>query len=229
MQIDYTPPTCACGCGKPRPPRGGIYRRGHHPYKRTIHVAVNCIHCQKAFTVTVKAIGRGEGKYCSRYCQYTHATVMVVDRFLGNVSISDPTKCWCWNAGYLPAGYGSFSFRNRTIGAHRMAWELTFGPIPKGLFVCHRCDNRACCNPHHMFLGTPADNTHDRDKKGRTRSGDNHHNSKLTWEDVLSIRARYPGGGISAAKLGKEYGVCSTTIQNVIAGRVWKRTTAGDP
>lgn len=87
--------------------------------------------------------------------------------------------CWLWTrtkkfreypAGGVVPYYGSFWSEGRSYIVHRLAYELTYGPIPKGLEVCHRCDTPACFNPDHLFLGTHTDNMRDKVKKGRVRS-----------------------------------------------------------
>jgi hypothetical protein len=77
-------------------------------------------------------------------------------------------SCWLWRGAQRGSGYGGFHWRNISHYAHRKAWELINGPIADGLHVCHHCDNPPCVRPDHLFLGTQADNNHDRDRKGRS-------------------------------------------------------------
>lgn len=117
-------------------------------------------------------------------------------------------------------GYGRFSER----GAHRVAYELTYGLIPAGLHVCHRCDNRRCVNPGHLWLGTNADNMADRNTKGRqSRQGAPRGaaNGRATVSDevVLEARRLYSLGGTSQRELARLFGVSQMTVNYWVRGR----------
>jgi len=88
-------------------------------------------------------------------------------RFWQKVEVIPGHECWEWSAYRMPNGYGKFKFNDKEGLAHRASWEIHFGPIPEGLFVCHHCDNPGCVRPDHLFLGTPQDNVDDMYAKGR--------------------------------------------------------------
>ena len=96
------------------------------------------------------------------------------DEFLAKICTDSRTGCWLWNGAKFENGYGAFSYRNKTVRAHRWSYNYWVGPIPDGLLVCHRCDTPACVNPDHLFVGTQRDNLDDREQKGRTLRGENH-------------------------------------------------------
>jgi len=102
--------------------------------------------------------------------------------------------------------------------AHRIAYEQTVGPIPDGLIVCHRCDNPACVNPEHLFLGTHKDNAQDKVAKGRHPIGEGAPAAKLTERDVVAIR-RDPRSHVEVAEA---YGMSDWTIKDIRNRRIWR-------
>ena len=133
-------------------------------------------------------------------------------RFWSKVDVGEPEECWEWLAS-KPNSYGRFSIHRKPWKAHRVAWILTYGPIPEGLLCCHHCDNPGCCNPYHLFLGTNTDNMLDAIYKRRR--------GKLLPEDVLEIRDSYADGELTIRELAAKYGVRSRAIRKLLSGRIW--------
>lgn len=145
-----------------------------------------------------------------------------LERFEAKFTKSD--GCWEWNAYKSQDGYGSFGVAGRIQKAHRVAYQLYVGEITEGLCVCHHCDNPSCVNPKHLFLGTNADNSHDRDNKGRgvhpDNSGEKHGMSKLVREQVVEIKVKISEGA-TQSDIAKEFGVARRTISDISNRRTW--------
>ena len=155
------------------------------------------------------------------------------NRFWSKVRIGNDSECWNWTAAYGGGGYGQFTIsgkhlkRDAPYAAHRVAYFLRHNVDPAGLLVCHTCDNRKCCNPNHLFLGTALDNSRDRAEKGRSSSGER---SVLNRKNVLSkavvseILCRYYAGE-TAVSIGRTYGLTQQRVHAVVSGQNYRYVT----
>lgn len=157
--------------------------------------------------------------------------------FWSRVNRLDDNACWEW-IGYMNTnGYGEFTVNRVKLSPHRLSYEIAYGDIPKGMFVCHHCDNPKCCNPEHLFIGTSKDNMIDAARKGRTSRGDNHYmrmfpekvmrhekngSHKLTEEQVSEIREMYDSGDVRLRPIAKKYDISHVQVSNIVNRRQWK-------
>ena len=129
-----------------------------------------------------------------------------------------PDECWEWSRPPTKQGYSGLNWSGKVWFAHRLAWFLTHPEWDGTDMVCHRCDNRRCCNPTHLFLGTHKDNMADRNAKRRQMHGEGHYRAILTAQEVAEIRVS-PHSSRAAARI---YGVSQSTIMAIRRGRNWK-------
>lgn len=148
----------------------------------------------------------------------------VATRFWTKVAISD-VGCWEWRGGKNPEGYGNFSLDGRSVGAHVVAFMLTSGDVPDGMWVLHHCDNPSCVRPDHLYAGTHAENVADRDRRGRTLNGERHGATRLSDATVVEIRALYASGRWTQRALAETFGVSVAWVNALVHGR-WRREAA---
>lgn len=135
-------------------------------------------------------------------------------------------ECWVWTGARNQNGYGTFRFARSMRLAHRVAFLLTRGVIPDGLWVLHHCDNPPCVNPAHLYLGTVQDNVRDMVARGRQATGLRNANARLTPDLVLEARRRHAGGETLRA-IAAAVGVEHTTVGRAIRGDQWREVLGG--
>lgn len=181
-------------------------RRGENRGGHTRH-EFSCVACDAPFSCKNR-----HRRFCSHRCYAAHlASVPMADRFWNKVDKSG--ECWLWTGARQSGGYGLFEGTT----AHRIAWQLTSGPVPDGRFVCHDCpggDNRLCVNPSHLWLGTCEENAHDMVAKGRAPL------AKLTPDEVRQIRILIRGGA-DPTNVATTHGVHKDTINDIVTGATW--------
>lgn len=183
--------------------------------------------------------------------QALHRYIPLKERLWSRVLIGENNECWNWIGKLGTDGYGHLKVNGKLKGAHVASYMLHYGNVQAGMCVCHKCDNRACVNPNHLFEGTHQDNIRDRFLKGRSAAGDkngsrthpesrprgaSHHwqvkpwtrptgdrngRAKLTPEQVAVIKSALEGGA-QCASLAKQYGVSWTAIKKIKQGNNWR-------
>jgi hypothetical protein len=146
----------------------------------------------------------------------------VEERFWSKVNKDTESGCWHFTGALNELGYGQFSINGKMIKAHRYSYELHKGPIPEGMCCLHACDNRKCCNPDHLSIGTHKENMQDMINKNRQNKpkGSMHGRSKLTEDQVLSIKKRIASGE-KQSNIAKEFGIANCQITYIKTGTTW--------
>lgn len=135
----------------------------------------------------------------------------IKQRIIKFVTIDPETHCWNWFGCVQSNGYARVTYKRKTMGAHRLSYIAFNGDILDGLHVCHRCDNRKCVNPVHLFLGTRNENIQDAKSKGRMASGERLPITKIYGENLIEVM-RLINTGLSYKKIGDKFNVCQHTI-----------------
>lgn len=159
-----------------------------------------------------KSIPRNK-KFCSAICSVLSKATFPPDK----------SVCWGWGAGVTTSGYGKIGFSGKVLTAHRVTYAHFRGTIPKGMHVLHKCDNRRCCNPAHLYIGTNADNMRDKVERNRCvgLKGEQNGSAILTENDVRAILKRLSNGE-SCVAIAASYGVSGVLISAIRTGKSWK-------
>lgn len=186
-----------------------------------------CRQCGTLFGPGVTAKERGrfkKQKFCSMRCMwdsYKKDPAQSAAAFLSRIDKSAGQEaCWPYTGAITTHGYGCTNHLGRVLGAHKVAWILTNGPVPAGLCVLHKCDNPPCCNPAHLFLGTKLENAQDKSAKGRAPKTAKR---KLTAEKVREIRSLR--GKATSGEIAAKYGIDQSYTFAIWGGKVWRDVT----
>lgn len=153
------------------------------------------------------------------------------DRIRAGAAVDPVTGCWNWKKCVQGNGYGRIRTGARTLYVHRASYQAFHGPIPEGMDVCHKCDNRRCCNPEHLFAGTRLDNMRDALEKGRVSHGERHSiavpkgeansKAKLSANEVVVIRSLVASGQCRKEVAGR-FGVSYDNINRIVNRNTWR-------
>lgn len=162
---------------------------------------------------------RRRTRYCSKQCAGIARNTP--EKLWTFIPRRAPDECWVWQSTIDKDGYGRFWLDGKLALAHRLAFEQSTGLSAAGLLVCHRCDNRPCCNPAHLFLGTPADNLQDAADKGRMPRGENNAKARLTEDQVREIRA-LADAGMYQREIATRFGITQPNVGYICRRETWR-------
>lgn len=161
---------------------------------------------------------------CLRLNMDNKPTEREIGNFFKGMNCSNPEACWIWNGYKQASGHGQFRYRSKTIVAYRFSYMLKYPDFDQSLCVLHKCDNGACINPTHMFLGTMTDNMADKVAKGRQSKGLSNTGWLLETE-VEEIKKLYQTGKYTQQELGRRFKVNASQISKIINGHRWGHLT----
>lgn len=235
---------CQCGCGRKTPiARSSDASKGYvkgepyrfcmgHKTRNPLTIPVNtsglcgCGCGQRTPLASVTNTSRGWIKGQPTHFLRGHArrNDNLAAGFWKYVAPSASDICWDWQGYINDQGYGEFRSDYHLHRAHRVSYELHNGPIPNGYHVCHHCDNRACVNPTHLFLGKDIDNVRDMDSKGRRvnspQLGESHGMARLTTKQVSEIR-QLAASGVSNDEIANRFQISDTHAWRIVTRRAW--------
>ena len=156
--------------------------------------------------------------------QWTQMNKTLEERFYEKIEPEPNSGCWLWIEHLTPKGYGAMSYQGKKKRAHRVSYQIHNGPIPADKMVLHKCDNRSCVNPTHLYLGTHSENMLDMVTRGRQNKpkGSSQGSSKLTEQEVKEIRQIYKDGEITCSELGDRFDVTAQNIWFIVNRRTWR-------
>lgn len=210
----------------------------------SIHAEINSlIFCRNPEDIHYIAVTRAPCINCALALMNTNAKILVTEeecpnitnnllvinskienQFWSKVNKLSKNECWEWQGSLYKSGYGSFNFEYRGENTHRVAWKLINGKIEDNLHILHKCDNRKCVNPDHLFLGTHLDNMQDKVLKNRQYRpiGIKNPSCKLTEIDVANIRSEYQLEKPTHSALAHKYNVTKGCITHILNNKTWK-------
>lgn len=144
----------------------------------------------------------------------------ISERFWDKVDEGDEDECWLWQSATGDDGYGRFHNKSGDRLAHRVAYSLACGEIPKGGLVLHKCDVKGCVNPSHLYIGDKKDNAQDAINRGQIANGEDNGSAKLNESEVIEIRKK-AANGRTHRSLADEYGMSQGGITMIIQGERW--------
>jgi|SRR5208282_382127 len=192
-----------------------------------------CNYCSKIFNFDERPSRPSRTKYCSIACQRKGRSIfkwsnLSEDEILlklteefNKKTVKNEKACWDWS-GSLKVGYGVMKCKKRFIKTHRFSWKINFGPIPEGMYVCHKCDNRKCNNPEHLFLGTHEDNMKDMINKNRQRGAVGESNAKaiINKEKALEIK-KMLSNGMTTIQIAKDLNISRAIVFGIKHKKNW--------